>query len=106
MLNWLIENWYSVVFVILAVCIVIYGLLAGKTKEWLKYAVTLAEKELGSGTGQLKLRYVYDKFVQQFPVFATIVPFNIFSKWVDLSLEWMREQLDNNTSIKSFVEDV
>lgn len=39
-----------------------------KVKEWLLWAVTEAEKELGSGTGQLKLRQVYDLFVQRFPV--------------------------------------
>ena len=29
-------------------------------KEWLKWAVVEAEKALGGGTGQLKLRWVYD----------------------------------------------
>ena len=47
---------------------------------------------------------VYDMFVEQFPMFATIVPFNIFSKWVDLALEWMREQLEKNSNIKAFIE--
>ncbi len=29
-----------------------------KVREWLLYAVTKAEKELGAGTGKIKLRYV------------------------------------------------
>lgn len=37
-----------------------------KVREWLLYAVTKAEKELGGGTGQIKLRYVYDMFVARF----------------------------------------
>ena len=37
-----------------------------KVREWLLYAVTKAEKELGAGTGKLKLRYVYDMFVARF----------------------------------------
>ncbi|MFR6482019.1 MAG: hypothetical protein ACLUPD_10785 [Anaerotignum faecicola] len=41
-----------------------------KVKEWLLLAVTEAEKELGSGTGQLKLRYVYDLFLRRFPAVA------------------------------------
>lgn len=104
MLNWLVENWYYIIFIILVVLCTIYGCVSGKAKEWLKYAVCVAEQELGKETGQLKLRYVYDMFVEQFPVFATIVPFSIFSKWVDLALEWMREQLSHNQSIKAFIE--
>ena len=76
----------------------------GKIKEWLKYAVTIAEHELGSGTGQLKLRYVYDMFIEQFPMVASLLPFSIFSKWVDLALEWMRQQLEQNQNIKAMIE--
>ena len=37
-----------------------------KVREWLLYAVTKADKELGGGTGQIKLRYVDDMFVPRF----------------------------------------
>lgn len=92
--------------VIIIVLLLIYGIMTNKVKEWLKLAVTFAEKELGSGTGQLKLREVYDWFLDMFPVFSKIVPFSIFSKWVDLALEWMREQLANNNNISVFVNEV
>ena len=97
-------TWYNIVFVLLAIVVVAYGITAGKVKEWLKYAVCIAEEELGTGTGQLKLHMVYDMFVDKFPAFASILPFNIFSKWVDLALEWMREQLDKNEAIKLIIE--
>ena len=103
-MNWLIENWYYIVFAILVVLILIYGVMSGKAKEWLRWGVSIAEKDLGSGTGQLKLRKVYDVFMERFPMFSKIVPFFIFSKWVDLALEWMRDQLDKNPSIKSTIE--
>ena len=73
-------------------------------KEWLKYAVVQAEKELGSGTGQLKLRMVYDMAVNKFPFLVKLVPFNIFSGWVDESLDWMRDQLAENKAAQSYVE--
>ena len=38
-----------------------------KIQEWLVWAVAQAEKKLGSQTGQLKLRYVYDMFISKFP---------------------------------------
>ena len=97
-------TWYNIVFVVLAVCVVAYGISVGKVKEWLKWAVCVAEEELGSGTGQLKLRMVYDMFVEKFPFIASILPFSIFVMWVDLALEWMREQLDKNENIRLTIE--
>lgn len=97
-------TWYNVVFVVLAVCVVAYGISMGRVKEWLKWAVCVAEEELGSGTGQLKLRKVYDMFIEAFPTVSAFLPFSIFSKMVDLALEWMREQLDKNENIRLTIE--
>jgi len=93
-------TWYNVLFVVLAIAVVAYGITAGKAKEWLKWAVCYAEEQLGTGTGQLKLHMVYDMFVEKFPALASVLPFNIFSKWVDLALEWMDEQLEKNENIR------
>ena len=35
---------------IIVALLLVYGIMTNKVKEWLKYAVTMAEKELGSGT--------------------------------------------------------
>ena len=105
-MEWLTNNWYNIVFIVLAILVVAYGLSMGKVKEWLKFAVCYAEEQLGSGTGQLKLRMVYDMFVEKFPAVASVLPFKIFSKWVDLALEWMRDQLENNVNIKAVIEGV
>mgnify|MGYP000840045992 CR=1 FL=1 len=75
-----------------------------RVKEWLLWAVTEAEKDLGGGTGKLKLRQVYDLFVQRFPWLAKAVSFELFSSLVDEALEEMREMLDNNQAVKAFVE--
>ena len=73
-------------------------------KEWLKFAVVDAEKELGSGTGQLKLRMVYNMAVKQFPFIVQLIPFDTFSGWVDEALDWMRDQLAENKVTQSYVE--
>lgn len=73
-------------------------------KEWLKYAVVEAEKALGSGTGQLKLRYVYNLAVAQFPWIVTFITFDMFSKFVDEALDWMRNQIDNNGKISRYID--
>lgn len=68
-------------------------------KEWLVWAVAEAEKMLGSGTGQLKLRYVYDLAVIRFPIVSKVIPFSMFSKLVDAALAVMNDMIVNNTSI-------
>ena len=73
-------------------------------KEWLKFAVIEAERELGSGTGQLKLRMVYDMAVKQFPFIIQLIPFDIFSGWVDEALDWMKCQLTENKAAQSYIE--
>lgn len=75
-----------------------------KIKQWLLLAVTTAEKELGGGTGQLKLRYVYDMFVQRYPVAAQIVSFDTFSLWVDEALENMKRMLKDNREAAEYVK--
>ena len=76
-----------------------------KVKEWLLWAVTQAEKELGGGTGQIKLRYVYDMFVIRFPYVARFITFELFSKMVDQALDKMRELLETNSSIENYVNE-
>lgn len=72
-------------------------------KEWLKLAVVEAEKTLGEGTGQLKLRYVYNQAVAYFPWIASLVSFETFSAWVDEALEWMEKQLEQNQAITNYI---
>ena len=105
-LQWVAENW----FVIVVVCLFLLGIIIAitntqKTREWLRFAVSKAEIELGTGTGQLKLRTVYDMFIKKFPILSNIIPFSIFSKMVDLALEWMKEQINKNDAIKEFIEN-
>ena len=92
---------------VIGVIIIIYLVANQKHKiiEWLKYAVTEAEKLLGEKTGQLKLRQVYDWFVQKFPVIAAVVPFRVFSGWVDIALETFRDWLKDNRQVLNYVEN-
>lgn len=74
-----------------------------KVREWLLYAVTEAERELGGGTGRLKLRQVYDLFVVRFPWLAPVVSFEKFSELVDDALEEMRTMLAQNKAVQAHV---
>lgn len=72
-------------------------------KEWLLLAVIKAEKELGGGTGQVKLRYVYDLFIDKFGFLARILTFEQFSIYVDESLELMRRIVANNQNVELYI---
>lgn len=74
-----------------------------KVREWLLYATALAEKELGSGTGKLKLRYVYDMFIAKFPWLSKIISFERFSMIVDESLDEMNKLLTTNDAIANYI---
>lgn len=112
-MNFIIEYWYIILAAIAALAVAIVACIRffktgseeqiNKVKEWLLYATTLAEKELGSGTGKLKLRYVYDMFVTKFTWLADIISFERFSELVDDVLVDMNELLKTNTAIKQYV---
>lgn len=74
-----------------------------KVREWLLYAVTKAEKEMGGGTGQIKLRYVYDMFVARFAWLARVISFEAFSMMVDEALEKMKKMLESNKAMQELV---
>lgn len=73
-------------------------------KEWLLWAVAEAEKLYGTGTGVLKLRYVYDMFLARFGALETLIPFDEFSKMVDEALDGFRDLLKTNEKVNTYVE--
>lgn len=72
-------------------------------REWLLLAVIEAEKALGSGTGQVKLRFVYDLFIDKFKYLSLIISFPQFSMLVDDALETMKDMISNNKQVEQYV---
>ncbi len=102
-MNYIIDNWY-IVLALLALGGSLFYVRLNDVQEWLLGVVTEAEKQLGSGTGQLKLRLVYDKFLEKFPLLSVLVPFKMFSEMVDKALAKMRLMLAGNSLAHSYVE--
>ena len=71
--------------------------------EWLLLAVVQAEKELGTGTGQIKLRFVYDMFLSKFKFTSKFVTFNQFSLMVDIALAKMNDLLQSNSNLQNYI---
>ena len=112
-MNQLIDYWYIIIALIVLLVIASGTIFAffkspsetqlKKVKAWLLYAVTQAESELGSGTGKLKLRYVYDLFITRFKWISLVISFDTFADLVHESLEEMREMLKNNEDARLLV---
>ena len=113
-MEFVMNYWYVIVGIIAVLIVAGFAIykFAGlptksqvaKIKEWLLFAVTKAEQELGEKTGQLKLRTVYDLFVSKFPTTAKLVSFETFSRWVDEALVEMKKMLENNKQIENIVK--
>ena len=101
-MQWLQDNYSLLIIIAVAVA---YFILSGKksVKSWLIYAIAIAEKDLGSGTGRLKLAQVYADFVANYPILSKIIPFAVFSSWVDAILEDLKHLLETNMDIAAFV---
>lgn len=114
-MNWIVENWFLVVAFI--ACI---GGIAGaiiyftnlpteeqkeKIRQWLIYACIEAERELQSGTGQLKLRKVWNKLcnISAFAPVVKFISFDTFSDWVTDALRKAKEMLINNKTLATYV---
>lgn len=115
MIEFIVNYWWLLVIAVAVIVVGGYALYVFikmptssqilKVKEWLLYAVAKAEKELGSGTGQLKLRYVYDMFIAKFPHLVQAISFESFSLLVDEVLNKFRSMLETNKNVQQYVSD-
>ena len=109
----MLEYWYVILGVAAVIAVLVLSAVKffnmptdaqiQKVKEVLLFWVLEAEKELGGGTGQIKLRYVYDLFVMRFPTVAKVISFETFSKWVDEALEQAEEMLHGNEKLVEYI---
>lgn len=116
MIDFIANNWFYIIILVAIFVVVIrlaYQIIKdpssvdlSKVQEWLLWAVMQAEKQLGGGTGQLKLRYVYDMFVARFPTVSKILTFEAFSIMVDIALAKLNEMLSNNKRVQQYVYGV
>lgn len=112
--NFLVENAAVIIGLIAVVVVAVIAIVRfvelptaqqqAKVKQCLLAWVIQAEKELGSGTGKVKLSTVYGWFVTAFPVLKNFISLSTFSDWVDEALETMETMLESNKNLKTIVE--
>ena len=114
-MDWLVENWFLIVSFLACVAVAIslvFRFLGmptekqkAKVKEWLIWACIEAERALQSGTGQLKLREVWNMFcaVPAFTWVARVISFEQFSLWVSDALVEVKMMLISNNNLAEYV---
>lgn len=107
-MEFIVEYWKTILALIIFVLFIataICNLKRENLRQWLRWAVAKAEQDLGGGTGELKLRKVYDLAVTRFPWVGTIYPFSFFKKDVEEALTWFKKQLESNESVTNIIKN-
>ena len=112
-IKYVIDNWALIVAAISILVVAIVNVVdffkkpteeqIAAVKSWLLWATSEAERILGSGTGKLKLRYVYDMFIEKFPYVAKFLSFDQFSEYVDEALEEMKKLIESNSKVQQYI---
>ena len=108
MAEFLQEYWMLLVVAAIAVIGGLYVIIKEpqRIKQWLIWACSQAELALGSGTGMLKLREVYNMFITQYPIFSKFISFETFQKWTEEALETFKKWLESNPSAQELFTPV
>lgn len=106
-MEWIVNNWGLLLILVMVVAGLIYLIRNDKekAKKWLLLACLEAEKEFGSKTGAIKLRYVYNMFLAKFPVLSKFMSFEQFSNMVDTALEEMKHLINTNMAVFNIVKN-
>lgn len=106
-LMFIAENWDLLLLCAAAIATLVYAVFRGNKGVVMKmlYAmVTEAEKELGAGTGALKLASVIERIYPQLPVvIKTFVTEKRLQKWVEVALVAAKNAWSTNPQIAAYV---
>ena len=106
--NFIIANWDFILLVVAAVAAVVFAVFKGNKSVVMKmlYAlVTEAEKNLGGGTGSLKLATVIETIYPKLPaVIKAFVTDAMLEKWVEEALAAAKTAWEKYAKIAEYIE--
>lgn len=108
-INFIVTYWDSILVVLLLISSAVIMLRKGMKKQVfaiLKYLVTQAEEEYGSGTGVLKkqavIAWIYEKMPSIFRYFLTE---DTISALIEKAWAWMVDLINENASVAEVLTD-
>ena len=106
--NFIINNWDSILAVVIIVIAILYGLKKGETKilkEICFSLVTKAEQEFGSGLGVLKYAAVADMIYQRIPsALKVLFTSKSIEKIIESVLEEAKEKWKTNKNLQEYID--
>ena len=112
-MEYIINNWPFIILLLSVVVIAVVAVISffqkptpqqiQQIQEWILYLVIEAERQFGTKMGKVKLRYVYDKFLERFDYLGKIISFDKFSELVDKALSTMKDMISQNDKLKEYV---
>ena len=114
-LKFLAENWLAIMLII-SLGLFGIGILREfrrrpideqkqTVQEWLVWAVAWAEKALGGGEGERKLKLVYGWFQKRFPSMAMLIDFDEFKGMVDFALRQLQDFFEDDNILDMLVKE-
>lgn len=105
----IVTHWDSILVVVIFILVIFYLLKRGATKQvnqMLFYLVTEAERDFGSGTGQLKYAAVVTWLYEKLPLIVKIL---FTEKQIDNMIEQavqdMKKYLESNINAKVLITE-
>ena len=109
-INFILANWDFILLIVAAVAAIVFAIFKGNKSVVMKmlYAlVTEAEKEMGGGTGSLKLASVIEAIYPKLPaVIKMFVTDAMLKKWVEDALVLAKEAWEKNANIARYIASV
>lgn len=106
--NFIIANWDFILLIVAAAVAVVFAVFKGNKSVVMKmlYAlVTEAEKNLGGGTGSLKLATVIETIYPKLPtIIKAFVTNAMLEKWVEEALAAAKTAWEKNAKIAEYIE--
>ena len=107
-INFILANWDFILLILAAVAAVVLAIFRGNKSVVMKMLyslVTEAEKEYGSGTGELKLADVVSKVYPKLPaIIKTFVSDKRLTEWIEQALAAAKETWKKNAAIAGYIE--
>lgn len=107
-INFLLQNWDSVLVVVAFIAFMIVLVKRGETKilkQILFNLVTQAEKQFGSGTGELKFAAVSDWIYQRIPaILRLLFTEKDIANMIEIVLDEAKKAWGKNNNIKGYIE--
>lgn len=109
-INYIIANWDFILLIVAAAAAMIFAIFKGNKSVVMKmlYAlVTEAEKNMGGGTGSLKLASVIEAIYPKLPaVIKMFITDSMLEKWVEEALAVAKDAWEKNTNIAKYIAPV